>query len=75
MECVVCKNGSTEQGKVTLTLEREGTIAVVKDVPSDICDNCGHCYLSSETAKLVMKQGKVSVTKGAELEIFRLQAA
>ena len=39
MTCVLCKNGVTRPGMVTVTLERGKTVVVVRDVPADVCEN------------------------------------
>jgi len=75
MECVICKNGTTHEGSTTVTLERKGSIVVIKSVPAQICDNCGHAYLSSELSKLVMAKAEEAFKNGAELEVVKLQAA
>ena len=67
--------GTTEKGKVTVTLERNGAIVLIKDVPADVCTNYGHYYLSEETARAIMQTGNDAIAKGAELEIVRLQVA
>ncbi|MGH7938508.1 MAG: type II toxin-antitoxin system MqsA family antitoxin, partial [Bryobacteraceae bacterium] len=41
MKCTICKKGETAPGTATVTLERGGLTLVVKDVPAQICDNCG----------------------------------
>ncbi|WP_425639459.1 type II toxin-antitoxin system MqsA family antitoxin [Algoriphagus yeomjeoni] len=75
MECTLCKNGTTEKGLVTVTLEKGSTIVLIKEVPADVCANCGHYYLSSEMTKLVLEKGNEAYTKGAELEVVKLQVA
>ena len=75
MECALCKVGATEKGKVTVTLERDGAIVLIKDVPAEICTNCGHYYLSEEITRLVIEKGNTAIENGAELEVFKLQVA
>jgi len=75
MECALCKVGATEKGKVTIKLERDGAIVLIKDVPAEICTNCGHYYLSEEITRLVMEKGNTAIENGAELEVFKLQVA
>ncbi|WP_236974164.1 type II toxin-antitoxin system MqsA family antitoxin [Membranihabitans maritimus] len=75
MECTLCKNGITEKGHVTVTLEKGETIVLIKNVPAEVCTNCGHYYLSSEMTKLVLKKGNEAYAKGAELEVVKLQVA
>ena len=74
MECTLCKVGTTEQGKVTVTLERNNSIVLIKDVPAEVCTNCGHYYLSEEITRLVMAKGTEAIASGAELEVFKLKA-
>jgi len=75
MECTLCKTGTTVKGKVTITLERDGAIVLIKDVPAQVCTNCGHYYLSEEITRLVMEKGNTAIENGAELEVFKLQVA
>jgi YgiT-type zinc finger domain-containing protein len=75
MECTLCQVGTTEKGKVTITLERDGAIVLIKDVPAEVCTNCGHYYLSEEITRLVMEKGNEAIASGAELEVLKLQVA
>lgn len=75
MECTLCNAGKTEKGKVTVTLERNGSIVLIKDVPAEVCTNCGHYYLSEEITRLVMEKGNEAIASGAELEVLKLQVA
>ena len=59
MRCVICKHGETQPGLVTVTLERDESIVIIKRVPAEVCDNCGEYYLSdivfsNETGKSVI---------------------
>ena len=49
MICVICKNGETEPGVTTSTLERDSTIIFVRDIPAKVCNNCGEAYMDSKT--------------------------
>jgi YgiT-type zinc finger domain-containing protein len=75
MDCTICKVGNTEKGLVTVTLERGETIVLIKKVPAQVCQNCGHYFLDSETTKLVLDRGNDAISKGSELEIVTLQVA
>jgi YgiT-type zinc finger domain-containing protein len=72
MECVICKNGTTQQGKVTVTLERGGSIIAIKDVPAQVCNNCGEYYLDAETTKDVLDKAEQAVQKGVEFEVIKM---
>lgn len=74
MKCVVCKTGEVALGKTTVTIQRGETTVVVKDVPAQVCDNCGEYYLSAEMTEKVMALAEAAVRKGAEVEILRWAA-
>lgn len=74
MKCVLCRQGETHAGQVTVTLQRGETVVIIKQVPADVCENCGEYYLSKEVTSLVLKKGEEAVLKGAEVEILRFAA-
>ena len=74
MECVICKNGTTERGFVTVTLDRGGSIIAIKEVPADVCNNCGEYYLSAEITSEVLKKAEEAFKKGVEIEVIKLNS-
>ena len=74
MNCVICKNGQLSAGTATITLQRGETTVVIKNVPADVCDNCGEYYLSEEMTELVLELGESAVRKGVEVEVLRWAA-
>ena len=74
MSCVICRNGTTCSGTVTVTLQRGDTIVILKQVPADVCENCGEYYLSSEVAAQVLEKAEFAVRSGAEVEILKFAA-
>jgi len=36
MRCTLCQAGATEKGKVTVTLERDVAIVLIKEVPAKV---------------------------------------
>jgi len=74
MKCMFCKHGVTCPGNVTVSLNRGDTVVVIKDVPADICENCGEYFLSEEATEQVLSRAEDAVRKGAELEILRYAA-
>lgn len=73
MNCVICKNGETSEGKTTVTLEKQGSIVVIKGVSADICNNCGEYYLDDETAGEVLQKANEAYKKGAEIEVINMK--
>ena len=74
MKCTICKHGETRSGRTSVVLQRAGATVIIKDVPADICANCGEYYLSDEVAAEVLEFGESAFRAGAELEIRRYAA-
>lgn len=74
MKCVICKHGQTQAGLVTVTLERDESIVIIKRVPAEVCDNCGEYYLSDVMTQEVLQRAEVAINNGAEIEVIRYAA-
>lgn len=74
MKCVICKNGQTYPGQVTVPLQRGETTVVVKGVPAEVCRNCGEYYLDSQITARLFQAAEQAVKNGAEVEIIRFAA-
>lgn len=74
MTCTRCRQGRTSPGHVTVTLERDGTLVVIRDVPAEVCANCSEYYLDPEVAAHVYAQAEGAVQRRAEVEIVRYAA-
>jgi len=74
MNCVICKTGQMVAGKTTVTLQRGETTVVIKEVPADVCDNCGEYYLSESMTQRVLEMAEVASRKGVEVEVLRWAA-
>ena len=75
MTCVICKNGSTRKGMVTVPLQRDDTTVIIKNVPADVCENCGEYYLDEHITDKLLQTAEEAVKKGAEVEILKYMAA
>ena len=71
MICVICKEGNTAEGTVTVTLTRGESTIIIKDVPAEVCANCGEYYLSEQTASRIYDIAEQAVRKGVEIEILK----
>ena len=74
MKCVICRNGETFEGRITILLEKGQTTLVFKDVPAQVCENCGEEYLSSGTNNDLLKKAKEAVARGVDFEMLRYAA-
>lgn len=75
MKCIVCKHGNTQPGKMTATLERGDTTIVIKEVPAEVCDNCGEEYLSQEISSQLLKQAEDAVKAGIQVDVRKYKSA
>jgi len=73
MNCPICKEGITVNGKTTVTVERNGAIIFFKNVPALICNNCGESYFESSISKHLFLLANEAFDKGTELEIIKLK--
>ena len=69
MKCVICKHGHTSHGKTTVVLTKNKVSVIIREVPADICENCGEYYLDEETTKKVLEIAQQAVERNVELEI------
>jgi len=74
MECVICKHGDTRDGFTTVTLDRGQTTVVIKEVPAEICENCGEYYLAEDVTEKIQSLADQAFQHGAEIEVLRYAA-
>ncbi len=55
MKCIACKNGSTKPGTVTVTVDKQTTVVVIRDVPAEVCSTCGEEYIDADTMRNLEK--------------------
>ncbi len=70
MKCTFCRHGVTLSGRTTVTLEREKTVLVIRDVPADVCEQCGEYYLDEKTTYRVFVLAEEAARHQAEVKIL-----
>ena len=75
MKCVICKQGETQPGKTTVTLEREGITLVFKDVPARVCPNCGEAYVDEKVSAGLLKTAEDAARAGVQVDIREFTGA
>jgi len=58
----------------TVTLQRDKSVVVIREVPAEICDDCGEYYLSEAIAHRVYADAADTVQRQVEVEIQRYAA-
>jgi YgiT-type zinc finger domain-containing protein len=75
MKCVFCKTGETALGKTTLTMERGESVVVIRNVPGDVCQQCGEAYLDEDQTDRVLQLAEKSFQSGQPVEVLDYLAA
>lgn len=75
MKCPICKQGETALGTATVTLERGRLTLVVKDVPAEVCQNCGEEYVDENATAQLLAKVKSEALAGTEINVRHFQAA
>jgi len=75
MKCMICKHGETKPGTTTVTLEKGSSTIVFKEVPAQICDNCGEKYIDETTTKELLYKAREIIKNGVEVDIRRYEKA
>ncbi|TBW55212.1 type II toxin-antitoxin system MqsA family antitoxin [Marinobacter halodurans] len=74
MKCLICKQGEIHPGTTTVALTRGETTVVIKNVPADICENCGEYYLSEEISGKILVMAEEAVKLNHEVEVIQFAA-
>ena len=74
MKCAICRKRRNVRGHITVLLERKETTLVFKNVPAQICENCGEEYLASDTNNDLLKKAKEAVARGVDFQMLRYAA-
>jgi len=69
MRCVICKQGETQTGTATVTLERNGMTLVIRHVPARICTNCGEEYVDEATTSQLLSEAEKAIQAGGQVHI------
>ena len=75
MKCMICKHGETKKGTATITLEKDSSTIVFKEVPAHICDNCGEKYIDDSITKELLKKAREIIKNGVEVDIRKYEIA
>ena len=69
MKCFICKHGQTKPGLSTVTLERSGVTLLIRNVPTEICDECGERYYSEATTRAMRLELEAAEKVGKDLQV------
>ncbi|MDO9129456.1 MAG: type II toxin-antitoxin system MqsA family antitoxin [Anaerolineales bacterium] len=65
MKCVMCRQAETISGTTSVTFERDQFTLVVKDVPAQVCPNCGETYVDEKVAARLLREAENNIANGS----------
>jgi YgiT-type zinc finger domain-containing protein len=74
MKCTICKQAETVQESTTVTLERGELTLVIKNVPAQVCSNCGEAYIDENTTAELLSTAEQMAAAGALVDIRQYSA-
>ena len=75
MKCPICKHGDTHAGVASITLERGQATVMFKQVPAEVCENCGEVYHDADVTRSLLQQADQAAKGGVEIDVRRYAAA
>jgi YgiT-type zinc finger domain-containing protein len=73
-KCTFCK-GTLKDGFSTFTVDLDSCIVIIRNVPSQICSQCGETYYSTEVMKQLYKISDSVSTSMAEIAVVNYHPA
>jgi YgiT-type zinc finger domain-containing protein len=62
-------------GRTTVTVERDGTTIVVRNVPAEVCETCAEDYLDAAVASSLETVLQEASRSGVQFEVREYKAA
>jgi YgiT-type zinc finger domain-containing protein len=74
MKCSACRSPNLKPGTATVMSEREGRVAIVRDVPALLCEQCGEEYFDINVSQTVYDISERIFARGKDVEITKFAA-
>ncbi len=72
--CGLC-GGSTERGEATIPFVFDECVFAIREIPAEICGDCGEAYMTGEVVDGVQRQVEELRVLDAEVSVARYRAA
>jgi len=69
MKCVICKQGETQSGTTTMTLEKDTTTVIFKKVPTEVCETCSEAYPDAATTRHLLHVVEEAARAGVQVDV------
>jgi YgiT-type zinc finger domain-containing protein len=75
MKCIICKLEYIQPETAVVTLTRETLTLVVRDVPAQVCENCGEEYVDEVTTARLLQVAEEAARAGVQVDVRQYVAA
>ncbi len=69
MKCAVCNEAETVPGATSVLLERDELTFTVKNVPAQICPNCGEAYADEIVTASLLREAEKMAKAGTKVDV------
>lgn len=69
---MICKQGNTQAGKITIVLERGGFSWKAEGVSALVCDHCGESFVDEVITAQILAQAEESIRVDTEKDLYPL---
>ena len=66
MKCLVCRRADTRPGTTSITLARGEATIVFRDVPAQVCPDCGEDYVDEIVAGTLLHAAEEMAAAGTQ---------
>ncbi len=73
MLCILCK-GDMKNGKVNFPVDAGESFILIKEVPAQVCEQCGEFFLKDDVAEIIEDIVKKAKGTDVEFEILKFAA-
>ena len=68
--CVVCNQAEIISATTSVYLERDELSLVIKNVPAQVCPNCGEAYADEIVTTVVLREAEKMAMAGAKMDVI-----
>ena len=73
MRCPICRSGETKPGTAAFQHTHGQQLVVIRNVPAEICSQCGEVYYDEELLDELMQLVQRALSAGLEVAISDFQ--
>lgn len=73
--CPICRNGHLEEGLADTSMVHDGLVLVVRQVPAEICDNCGEKFFDETVTDRLLDIAEEAIAAGVQIDVRTYVAA